>query len=231
MDTGGGFCFQDISGLAELLEKNDGFKRPEGQKVGYSLQEANAAGDASCGATAGASMKVNPSSIPLPPTVVDRQLRLPIPSETREAKELEIKKRQKSKPKGYAIWTAEELFAAFRARHDATVKPKEGAEQPEHSIVHQEIVTAEDVYLGIDAKRVTGGPSGLLVKIVMPKLERIADLAIAVDPYELRVSSSKYYLRAALPQKVIAGKADAKWDSINKTLNVSLSVDDSERLV
>ncbi|EKF32997.1 hypothetical protein MOQ_003141 [Trypanosoma cruzi marinkellei] len=231
MDTGGGFCFQDISGLAELLEKNDGFKRPEGQKVGYSLQEANAVGDASCGAAAGTSMQVNPSSIPLPPTVVDRQLRLPIPSETREAKQIEIKKRQKSKPKGYDIWTVEELVAAFRARHDVTVRPKEGAEQPEHSIVHQETVTAEDVYLGIDATRLAGGPSGLLVKIVMPKLERIADLVIAVDPYELRVSSSKYYLRAALPQKVIAGKADAKWDSTNKTLNVSLSVDDSERLV
>ncbi|RNF19819.1 uncharacterized protein Tco025E_04058 [Trypanosoma conorhini] len=229
MESGGGFGFQDISALAELLDKNQGFKRPEGQTVGYSLQEANAGGGASADAAAGATMQVKPSSIPLPSTVVDQQLRLPVPSESREAKQRQLKKRQSAKAKGFAIWTDEELAAAFRARHDATLNPKEDAEEPEHSIVHQEIVTAEDVYLGIDAMKAVGGPSGLLVKVIMPKLEKVADLAISVDPYELRVSSSKYYLRAALPQKVIAGRADAKWDGIKKALNVSLVVDDSER--
>ncbi|ESL11390.1 hypothetical protein TRSC58_00861 [Trypanosoma rangeli SC58] len=231
MDKDRGFGFQDISGLVELLDKNQGFKRPDGQTVGYSLQETNVVGDASCGAAAGTTMQVAPSSIYLPSTVVDQQLCLPVPSESREAKQLELKKRRSAKPKGYAIWTDEELATVFRARHDATMHPKEGAEEPEHSILQQEVVTAEDVYLGIDAMKAVGGPSGLLVKVFMPKLEKAADLAISVDPYELRVSSSRYYLRAALPQKVIAGRADAKWDGLSKTLRVSLVVDDSERFV
>ncbi|KEG11303.1 hypothetical protein DQ04_02751010 [Trypanosoma grayi] len=217
----------DISNLVELLDKNSGFKRPDGQTIGYSLQEAECAKPvSSCTAT---TVQANPVSVALPATVVDQQLRLPLPSESREAKRLQAKKCQTAKVKGYAIWTDEELAASLHPRQGTALKPKDDAEEPEYTIMHKEVVTAEDVYLGMDINK--PGSSGLLVKVVMPKLEQLADLAIEVDPYELRVLSTKYYLRAALPQKVVAGKAEAKWESMSKTLNVCLAVDDSDRLL
>ncbi|KAH8605820.1 putative pre RNA processing PIH1 Nop17 [Trypanosoma vivax] len=221
--------YRDILSLAELLDKNHAFKRPEGQCVGYSLQEevSSAVGvlPSSVEPTVGNS---NPSSIPLPATVIDQQLRLPVPSESREAKRLQVRRRQAGRPKGYDIWTEKELCEALQIRNDTAVKPKEGAEEPEYDILHQERMTAEDLYLGVDPIRT--GASGLIVKIAMPKQAGLADLVIEVDPFELRVSSNRYFLRAALPRKVVSGNAEAKWNEEQKMLTVSLLGDDSDRM-
>ncbi|KAH9598690.1 PIH1D1/2/3 [Trypanosoma melophagium] len=217
----------DISSLVELLDKNKGFKRPDGQTIGYSLQEVDSREIPSSCVTN--TVQANPISVTLPPMVVDQQLGLPIPSDTREAKKLQMKKRQVLIPKGYAIWTKEEIAAAVSSHNDAARKPLEGAEEPEYTILYQENITAEDVYLGIDVNK--SDSSSLLVKIVMPKQDKITDIAIEVDSFEFYLSSSKYYLRAALPKKVISGKADAKWESNTKTLSVRLLVDDSERFI
>lgn len=218
--------YSDIQSLAQLLDRNHGFKRPDGQSVGYSLQETAPTAVVNHGDSAAAP---NPSNIPLPATVIDQQLCLPIPSESREAKRIQAKQHQARRPKGYAIWTDDELNEVHQFRKDTTTKPRDGVEEPEYTILHQEKVTAEDLYLGMDFTRT--GSSGLLVKITMPKQARIADVAIEVDPYEFRLSSTKYFLRAALPQKVFAGKAYVRWNVENKTLEACLYVDDSDRLV
>ncbi|ORC90256.1 uncharacterized protein TM35_000093060 [Trypanosoma theileri] len=217
----------DISSLVELLDRNKGFKRPDGQTIGYSLQETDSREIPSSSVTN--TVEANPISVTLPPMVVDQQLGLPIPSDTREAKKLQTKKRQVSIPKGYAIWTEEEIAAAVSSRNDVARKPLEGAEEPEYTILHQENITAEDVYLCLDFNKPDS--TAILIKIVMPKQERFSDIAIEVDPFEFYLSSSKYYLRATLPKKVISGKANAKWESNTKILSVQLVVDDSERFI
>ncbi|CCW59690.1 unnamed protein product [Phytomonas sp. EM1] len=92
----------DIECLAQMLDKNHAFTRPRGQTVGYSLQDTTE-GNSSAAAP--------PSQIQLPSTVVDKQLRLPKPSHSKQNKtgQGEDSATDANRFVGNEIWTQEEL--------------------------------------------------------------------------------------------------------------------------
>ncbi|KAK7200297.1 pre-RNA processing PIH1/Nop17 [Novymonas esmeraldas] len=200
----------------------------------------------------------DPAGIALPPTVVDHQLRLPQPSHGKEA-ERKRQLAQPARPRGDEIWTQAELQALFvqqrkdgpapvaaaaRAAAAAAVAagqqpaatlwrpgPADAGtfEEPAHTVLYQQKVSAEDVYLGVDFTRdaSSAGSDGVTVRIELPRVEAVSAIAMEVDAYELRVSvAGVYYLAAPLPRRVQkAGGADAAWDALKKLLTVRLKAD------
>lgn len=224
----------DIEKLSQLLDKNAGFTRPEGQTTGFSSEQEHDGASAS---------PANPlTAIPavsLPSTIVDKQLNLPAPSMSK--KTLRAKLQPDTLPKGNELWSQEEL----RCVHDrkvsvpvveapgevATAVDRDGThqrEEPEYVVLEKQSITAEDVYLGVDFTRDVSSSDGVVVKVMMPKLEKSSDLNIKVEPFQLFVSSPNYFLNAALPCQCVTGKADAQWDGQKKTLEVHLVAEKSE---
>lgn len=224
----------DIEKLSQLLDKNAGFTRPEGQTTGFSSEQEHDGASAS---------PANPlTTIPavsLPSTIVDRQLNLPVPSMSKKAQRAKLQ--IDIHPKGNELWSQEEL----RYMHDhkvsvpvvevpaaaPTVVERDGPhqrEEPEYVVLEKQSITAEDVYLGVDFTRDGSSSDGVVVKVMMPKLEKSSDLSIKVEPFQLFVSSQNYFLNAALPRQCVAGKADAQWDGLKKSLEVHLVAEKSD---
>lgn len=160
-----------------------------------------------------------------------------------------------------AMWTQEELRARMRqplsvvsgaAHQSGVIQPQCGAatwsggaeddvgasagvdgEEPEYTILFQQKVTAEDVYLGVDFTHDSSSASsdGIVVRVKMPLVTALADIALHVAPYELRVRTTHYRLTAPLMRRVVESRAAAKWDKEHKTLTVVLPIDEEERKV
>lgn len=223
----------DLENLTHLLDKNAGFTRPDGQIVGYTLDESN-----------GKETPSNPNAVAvgpnvsLPATIVDKQLNLPAPS---LGKKNRAKHDDYPRPRGNEIWSQEELrrmlgqkvfvsCASMPVSLENVVGNSQNRVEPKHSILQQQRITAQDVYLGVDFTRDAGTSDGVLVKIEMPKLLTAGDLTLHVDPFQLYVSSPDYYLNAALPRRCFAGKADAVWDNEKKILEVRLIADTTDEV-
>lgn len=246
---------KDFENLAQMLDKNAGFSRPKGQTTGFSLQEDEAAGreDATLAdGTAPPSGKKTPAAaVPLPSTVVDQQLHLPCPTHSKEAQQQRAKAEQMSRPQGNEIWTQQELEAVYQASlkaggasvmvaaaragggtgaPSAKPRPMPGAEEPPHTVLYQQKLRAEDVYLGVDFTRdeSSAASDGVVVKVEMAKTASASGLTLHVEPFLLTLSSAEYFLSAPLPRKVVAGVADAKWDSAARILTVQLTGDSSD---
>lgn len=227
----------DLDHLTKMLDKNSGFTRPEGQTTGFTLEEPK---EGAVVAEKNAVAAV--PAVSLPATIVDKQLNLPAPSLSKKAKR--AKQERDIGPKGNELWSQEELKLMMQHRggtaqtavHSTTggvsaSTPEEVVgkpaqrEEPVYSVLQQQRVTAEDVYLGVDFTRDAGSTDGVVVKIQMPKLEKASDLSLHVEPFQLYVGSPDYYLNAALPRRCVAGKADASWDEKKKVLEVQLIAD------
>lgn len=104
-------------------------------------------------------------------------------------------------------------------------------EEPAYTVLYQQHISAEDVYLGVDFTRdaSSAASDGVTVRVELPKVTTVAAIATEVDPYELRVSvAGLYYLAAALPRKVLRTAANASWDGQKKQLTVHLKADHSD---
>jgi dynein assembly factor 6, axonemal len=104
-------------------------------------------------------------------------------------------------------------------------------EEPVYTVLYQQNLSAEDVYLGVDFTRdaSSAASDGVTVRVELPKVTTVSAIATEVDPYELRVSvAGVYYLTAALPRKVQRTAADAVWDGQKKLLTVRLKADQSD---
>ncbi|CCW67331.1 unnamed protein product [Phytomonas sp. Hart1] len=245
----------DIECLAQMLDKNHSFTRPCSQTVGYSLQDT---------AEVGPSAAALPSQIPLPSTVVDKQLHLPKPSHS---------KRNQTNQKddaantnrfiGNEIWNQEELRVMYESnvlhvssssasladrcglkavkgnakslRQAVTTPPtrQDWQEEPPYEVLYQQYLTAEDVYLEMDFTRSSSSSAsdGIIVKIKMQKLSVSPNsIELHVEPLQMILSTPEYYLKAELPQQVVKGVADAKWDATKKILTVQLTSEVSNRV-
>lgn len=103
-------------------------------------------------------------------------------------------------------------------------------EEPVHTVLYQQNLSAEDVYLGVDFTRdaSSAASDGVTVRVELPKVTAVSEIATEVDPYELRVSvAGLYYLAAALPRRVQRASAEAAWDGQKKLLTVRLRADQS----
>ena len=231
---------RDVENLVQMLDRNAGFTRPSTQSTGFSNDEPEEQPFAVPSAN-GANSKPS-ASISLPSTVVDKTIGLPVPSQTREGIELRAAQNaeySRPKPKGNAIWCQDEIPSTS----GGTAAPVEkattlsgggnngGKINPEYDVMYKQFMGTEDVYLGVDFTK-TGSSAmceGLVVKIQLPKVASVADIALDVEPYLLILTSKEYALRAPLPIKVLAKKAAAKWDPSKKQLLVTLTTDLSDR--
>ncbi|KAG5473841.1 hypothetical protein LSCM1_04473 [Leishmania martiniquensis] len=103
-------------------------------------------------------------------------------------------------------------------------------EEPVHTVLYQQHVSAEDVYLGVDFTRdaSSAASDGVTVRVEMPRVTSVHEIAIDIGAYELRVSvAGVYYLAAPLPRRVQKTAADAAWDAQKKQLTVRLKADNS----
>ena len=234
------FTTAEVESLAHMLDKNAGFKRPETQSTGYSNDEPPE-GDGrtlTTGPTAGPS-----ACAPLPSTVIDKTIGLPVPSQTKEG--LLLRKQQtvetRPKPRGNDIWCSEEIpssSAGSAAPTDKSVSTQsnsanDGKQVPEYEVLYKQFLNAEDVYLGVDFTK--NGSSalceGVVVKVQLPRVAAANEITLEVEPFILILTSPQYKLRAPLPIKVVEKKAAAKWDAAKKLLSVTLTTDLSEREV
>jgi hypothetical protein len=230
------FSTAEVESLVHMLDKNSGFKRPDTQSAGYSNDAIE-----EVAAEPFKNQQQAAACIPLPSTVVDKTIGLPVPSFTKEGMELKAQQgaQPKPKPKGNAIWCAEEIpasnggTAAPVDKNAAVAQAGDGKVTPEYEVLYKQCLGAEDVYLGVDFTK-TGSSAlceGIVVKILLPKVVSAADITLDVEPYLLVLSSKDYALRAPLPLKVVAKKAAAKWDPSKKQLMVTLTTDLSDREV
>ncbi|CAM42445.1 conserved hypothetical protein [Leishmania braziliensis MHOM/BR/75/M2904] len=101
-------------------------------------------------------------------------------------------------------------------------------EEPAHTVLYQQNVSAEDIYLGVDFTRdaSSAASDGVTVRVELPRVMSVSEIAMEVDAYELRVSvAGVYYLAAPLPRQVHKTAADAVWDAQKKLLTVRLKAD------
>ncbi|CBZ23844.1 conserved hypothetical protein [Leishmania mexicana MHOM/GT/2001/U1103] len=102
--------------------------------------------------------------------------------------------------------------------------------EPVHTVLYQQNVSAEDVYLGVDFTRdaSSAASDGVTVRVELPRVMSVSEITMEVDAYELRVSvAGVYYLAAPLPRRVQKTAADAAWDAQKKMLTVRLKADRS----
>lgn len=238
---------KEVEGLASLLDKNYGFQRPVTQSTGYSLQEDPNAPPLS----APLNTESPAAAVHIPATVVDQTLGLPMPSLSKEARALQRLEQQQqqgaAKPKGNAIWAPEEVSRVGPTGAPAkklvetpssgsggsTTTTTSGLIEPEHEVMYKQYLNAEDVYLGVDFTRDNSSAlcEGVVVKVKLPKIATAKELTLDVENYAMVLKSTEYYLRAHLPQKVIANKAQAKWDAEKKVLTVTMTSDNKEKEV
>lgn len=218
----------DIENLTKLLDKNASFTRPEGQTIGFTSEQPQ-----DCAFVHAASTSTLAPAVTLPATIVDKQLNLPDPSLSRKL--IHAKSSIDIRPKGSELWSQKELEYLYNHKVPPRVMKIDGEyrsrapaqkldhrEEPEYVVLEKQSISAEDVYLGVDFTRDPSSCDGVVVKILMPKLEKSSDLRIQVEDFQLYVSAPNYYLVAALPRRCVAGKADAQWDGVKKSLEVHL---------
>lgn len=218
----------DIENLTQLLDRNAGFTRPEGQTTGFTSEQPKDG----ISVPSGSALAPVPA-VSLPATIVDKQLNLPDPSMSRKAKR--AKQSRYMGPQYNELWSEEELCYLYNHKvpPQAMRVPLTNCsvadtrilcqrEEPDYDVLETQSVSAEDLYIGVDFTRDPSTSDGVVVKVRMPKLEEVGDIHLTVEPFQLYVSSTSYYLNAALPRRCIAGKAEAQWDSQKKFLVVHL---------
>lgn len=246
----------DLEHLACLLDKNRTFERPDGQRTGFSLQERSGAAETlahnTIASASGDAMTVHPAAISMPSTVVDHQLRLPQPSELKRKvvlqREQQLSRSAAAGPVGNEIWTQAELEKLYEEDHRrpvglaAMVRPVAGSAsgafwkpaadvpvvEPKYTVMYQQQLSAEDVYLGVDFTRdnSSAASDGVVVRVELPHVSQLAAIGLEVDLYELRLSvRDLYYLVVPLPRKVQRSSANAKWDGVKKMLTVQMMAD------
>jgi dynein assembly factor 6, axonemal len=235
------FTTAEVETLTSMLDKNFAYQRPESQLVGYSLAEAPN-GAAQVVPTAEGTA---PGGVHIPATIVNKTIGLPAPSLSKEADamrradELALKPK---KPKGNAIWAPEEVSkigsrgapAKLQAQSSSSAsKESEGRIEPEHSVLYKQNLTAEDVYLGADFTRdgSSARSDGVILKVKLPKATTAKDFNLEVEAFAVVLSTPDYYLKAHMPVKVVEKKASAKWDAATKSLQVTLTVDTTDKEV
>jgi hypothetical protein len=225
------FTDREVESLVSLLDQNRGFKRPETQTTGYSnsLSEQEISAEEKSSAVGG---------IPIPATVVNKTIGLPVPSNTKEGKAIteKLNELERPRPKGNSIWTPDEMSkltpsGAPAKTAESKTGLKEARQQPEYDVLYKQTMSAEDVYLGVDLTRDGSSLScdGIVARIKLPRVEKPDTIRLTVEPYFLILETDEYYLKASVPQKVVENKANAKWDSAKKTLTVTLTTDMSDK--
>jgi hypothetical protein len=234
-----------ISGLADMLDPQNAasklaFKnRPASQAVGYSLSEAPVPGGTSTGGATsgpqGAVVPATPGAVHVPYSVTVASSNLPVASGSKAAAAKLEKEKARSKPKGNAIWADDEVDPYYGSTlgDKAMASSADAREAPEYDVVYSQSQSAEDTYLGADFTRDGSAAMSdtIVIKIKLPKTEASKELELDVEPLWLHLRSKDYKLKAPLPVKVVEKKAAAKWDVVNKTLSVTLTVDPSQRQV
>ncbi|CUG86985.1 Hypothetical protein, putative [Bodo saltans] len=233
------FTTAEVETLTSMLDKNYGYQRPESQVVGYSLAEASSG----VTQTTPAAEHTSTGGVHIPATVVNKTIGLPAPSLSKEADAIrradELAAKPK-KPKGNAIWAPEEVSkvgprgapAKLQAQSSSSAsKESEGRIEPEHSVLYKQNLTAEDVYLGADFTRdgSSARSDGVILKVKLPKATTAKDFNLEVEPFAVVFSTPDYYLKAHMPVKVVEKKAAAKWDATTKSLQVTLTVDTTDK--
>lgn len=238
------FLPTEVESLVSMLDKNHGFKRPSSQTVGYSNEEPPAEADGI--ASSDKKLPTPGSAVYMPSTVIDKTIGLPVPSQTKEGKEIQAKSASvvRPKPKGNDIWSTDEIPTTAGSMMSAIPTDTSsvsaggqrgasngGREAPEYTILYKENLGAEDVYLGVDFTK-TGCSAlceGLVVKVVMPKTSSVKDITIDVESYMMTLTTPDYLLKASLPIKCVEKKATAKWDAAKRLLSVTLATDLEEK--
>lgn len=237
------------------------FQRPETQAVGYSWSEAQpkpTTSSTSVENNVGKSY-ANPGSIYVPPSVGTNNPHLPVVSGSKAAKEAAAKNSTSTgsataaaKPKNNSnsIWDDDEVEGTYGSKigastvtkpaaglpgasGEATEKARDLFEVPKFSLMHRQLQTAEDTYLGADFTKDGSAAMAeeLAVSVNLPKLENLKELELDVEAFALHVRTRVYKLRVDLPIKCVEKKAHAKWDGNTKVLSVTLTTHPDARKV
>merc|ERR1711988_1886197 len=101
----------------------------------------------------------------------------------------------------------------------------DGRKRPEYEFIYKQLVSSEDVYLGMDPTREPSLASAdcLLVRVQLPGT-KLADIQLDVKRQYLSVQAPDFKLATHLPQPVDDEKGNAKWDSDKCTLSVTLPI-------
>jgi len=95
---------------------------------------------------------------------------------------------------------------------------------PDYDILFKQDIGSEDVFLNLGQKDGSSDHcSHLLVKIKLPGT-KLADITLDVLESRIVVSTKNYHLNAALPQPVMKDDGNAKWDTAQGCLSVSLPI-------
>lgn len=99
--------------------------------------------------------------------------------------------------------------------------------QPEYSIAYKQSVTTEDIYLQFGLKTaMSSSCEDMVIEIKLP------DESVGIDQMQLNTENDKielsttvYYLKLMLPQKIHPQKGRAEYDSTKKLLKLTLRMD------
>ncbi|GFY50384.1 hypothetical protein TNIN_280101 [Trichonephila inaurata madagascariensis] len=124
------------------------------------------------------------------------------------------KKLEKSKD----IWCYDEVL-------DEDYDEDQNKDKPPYEMIYQQDVTPDDIYLQLNGK----GPGSiscecLLVKIKLDGTSSIDEINLKISEDSLICKTKKYYLDLCFPKLVDLEKCTAKWNQLNKLLEVKLSI-------
>jgi len=231
------FATAEVENLMKMLSAN-GPPRPSDETTGYSKEDVGGDAPPPADATATNAPRGAASGIHVPSTVIDNQIGLPTPSLTKQGKEMleTAQKAQRTKVTGNDIWAQDEVsHLPTPAPTASSQQSKAGrSKEPSYTIAYKQHRSAEDVYLGVDFTRLdtTGLCDEIVVKFELPDIANVAQVSkLEAEPSKLVLEGGPYAVTVSLPLKVLAKRAAAKWDSSSRKLNVTLTVDKSDRMV
>lgn len=96
--------------------------------------------------------------------------------------------------------------------------------EPEYSITYKQSVTTEDIYLQMGFKTpATSSCEDMIVEIKLPEeTASIDQMDLTVEEEKVELKTSIYRLKLMLPHKISPQKGKAEFDSIKKSLKLTL---------
>lgn len=101
---------------------------------------------------------------------------------------------------------------------------EDGRPQPKFEVLHKQLVSSEDIYLGLSGKDVSSNSCDqLLVKVWLPDTT-LKEIGVEVKEQSIHLQTPNYLLNHILPYKVNKEKSDAKWDKEKGLLLITVNI-------
>ncbi|GFR08763.1 hypothetical protein TNCT_147901 [Trichonephila clavata] len=116
------------------------------------------------------------------------------------------------------IWCYDEVL-------DEDYDEAQNKDKPPYEMIYQQNVTPDDIYLQLNGK----GPGSiscecLLIKIKLDDTSSSDEINLKISEDSLICKTKKYYLDLCFPKHVDLEKCTAKWNQLNKVLEVKLFI-------